>query len=154
MTAERRVALVVQRYGVEVNGGAELLARRIAGLVNDAVDLTVLTTCALDYRTWENHYPPGVQEVEGVRVERFPVAEPRDPEAFDRISLAAYAAPEDRGLGRRWMDAQGPRAPGLMEALRRRGRDWDAVAFVTYLYATTASAIGIVGDRAILAPTL
>jgi glycosyltransferase involved in cell wall biosynthesis len=52
------------------------------------------------------------------------------------------------------MDAQGPRAPGLLDALRRRGREWDAVAFVTYLYATTARAIGIVGDRAILAPTL
>mgnify|MGYP002784951865 CR=1 FL=1 len=154
MTGARRVALVVQRYGVEVNGGAELLARRVAGLLSGAVELTVLTTCALDYRTWENHYPPGVQEVEGVRVERFPVSEARDPEAFDRISLAAYAAPEDRGLGWSWMDAQGPRAPGLLEALRRRGREWDAVAFVTYLYATTASAIGIVGDRAILAPTL
>jgi glycosyltransferase involved in cell wall biosynthesis len=154
MTGRPRVALVVQRYGAEVNGGAETLARRIAGLIDDAVDLTVLTTCALDYRTWEDHYPAGPQEVEGVRVRRFPVPEPRDPAAFDRLAPRAYAAPDDRALGRAWMAAQGPNAPGLIEHLRERGRDYDAVAFVTYLYATTAGGIGHVADRALLAPTL
>ncbi|WP_217914362.1 glycosyltransferase [Miltoncostaea marina] len=152
MSPPLRVALVVQRYGAEVNGGAEALARRVAGLIADAVDLTVVTTCALDYRTWEDHYPPGEHRVEGVRVLRFPVPEPRDPEAFDALSLRAYAAPGDVDLGRRWLRAQGPVAPGLLDHLADGG--YDAVAFVTYLYATTAEAIGLVRDRAVLAPTL
>ena len=59
MSAPLRVALVVQRYGEEVNGGAEQLARRIARLLRDDLELTVLTTCALDYLTWADHYPPG-----------------------------------------------------------------------------------------------
>jgi glycosyltransferase involved in cell wall biosynthesis len=148
-----RVALVVQRYGLEVNGGAEVLARRLAGLLNGAVDLTVLTTCALDYRTWADHYPPGETTVEGVRVRRFPVAPPRDPEAFDRLSASAYARPSDLALGAEWMRAQGPRAQGLREHLEGEVR-YDAVVFVTYLYATTAEVIDVVADRAILAPTL
>ena len=149
-----RVALVVQRYGVEVNGGAETLARRIARLLSGDVEMTVLTTCSLDYRTWANHYAAGEDEVEGVRVVRFPVTRERDPEAFDRLAPQAYAAPEDLALGRRWMEAQGPDAPGLVAHLHERGHVYDAVAFVTYLYRTTADGIGPVHDRALLVPTL
>ena len=43
------VALVVQRYGAEVHGGAETLARRMAELLVDHVELEVPTTCAVDY---------------------------------------------------------------------------------------------------------
>jgi glycosyltransferase involved in cell wall biosynthesis len=154
MADRPRVALVVQRYGREVNGGAEALARRVARLVAGHVDLTVLTTCALDYRTWADHYPPGPGEVEGVPVVRFQVPLPRDPEAFDRLAPRAYAAPEDLALGREWMRAQGPVAPGLVAHLRNHGREYDAVLFITYLYATTADAIEHVADRAILAPAL
>ncbi len=154
MSAPSRVALVVQRYGEEVNGGAEQLARRIARLLRGDLDLTVLTTCALDYRTWANHYPPGAQELEGVRVLRFPVAQPRDIAAFDALSARAYAAPDDTGLAERWMEAQGPDAPGLIAHLREEGGAYDAVAFVTYLYRTTAEGIGEVRERALLVPTL
>ena len=154
MTPPARVALVVQRYGPEVNGGAEQLARRVARLLSGDLDLTVLTTCALDYRTWANHYPPGEQEVEGVRVVRFPVARERDVATFDALSARAYAAPDDEALGRRWMRAQGPDAPGLAAHLRDAGAHYGAVAFVTYLYRTTAEAIGGVRDRALLVPTL
>jgi glycosyltransferase involved in cell wall biosynthesis len=149
-----RVGLVVQRYGPEVNGGAEQLARRVARLLAGELDLTVLTTCALDYRTWANHYAPGEQDVEGVRVVRFRVARERDGAAFDALCARAYAAPQDAELARRWMDAQGPDAPGLLEHLRDEGGGYDAVAFVTYLYRTTADGIGLVRDRALLAPTL
>ena len=67
-----RAAIVVQRYGNEVLGGAETLARRIAELLAPEIELTVVTTCALDYLTWADHYPPGEAEVNGVRVLRFP----------------------------------------------------------------------------------
>lgn len=154
MSSALRVALVVQRYGTEVNGGAELLARRVAGLIAGDVAVTVLTTCALDYRTWADHFPAGESRVDGVRVLRFPVPEPRDTAAFDRLAPRAYAAPDDLALGAEWMRAQGPRCPALLDHLREEGGGYDAVIFVTYLYATTAEAIGLVADRAILAPTL
>jgi glycosyltransferase involved in cell wall biosynthesis len=154
MSAPRRVALVAQRYGAEVNGGAEALARRVARLLAPDLDLTVLTTCALDYRTWANHYPAGTTELDGVRVRRFPVARERDVAAFDALSPRAYAAPDDLALGRRWMDAQGPDCPRLVAHLAAEGRGYDAVAFVTYLYRTTVEGIAAVADRALLVPTL
>ncbi len=78
----------------------------------------------------------------GAAASRWPAQ--RDVAAFDALSARAYAAPGDAALARRWMDAQGPDAPGLVAHLRERGRGYDAVAFVTYLYRTTADAIGVV----------
>ena len=59
--------------------------------------------------------------------------------------------PRSRGAG--WT----PRArtpPGCSAHLRDEGGRYDAVAFVTYLYRTTADGIGLVRDRALLVPTL
>jgi glycosyltransferase involved in cell wall biosynthesis len=154
MTDKLRVALVVQRYGEEVNGGSETLARRIAELIADDVDLTVLTTCALDYLTWENAFPEGETDVNGVRVVRFPVRRPRDAEAFDQASVAAYSNPQDDVLGQAWVKAQGPDAPALVDHLANGRELYDAVAFMTYLYATTVEGLPHVADRSLLAPTV
>jgi glycosyltransferase involved in cell wall biosynthesis len=149
-----RAAIVVQRYGAEVNGGAEVQARALAGLLRDDVDVEVLTTCALDYATWADHYPSGTGELDGVIVRRFPVPGPRDASAFDEASRRAYADPADADAGRAWMEAQGPVAPGLLDHLRAHAEGYDAVVFVTYLYATTVLGMPLVGDRAVLLPEL
>jgi glycosyltransferase involved in cell wall biosynthesis len=149
-----KVALVVQRYGAEVLGGAETLARRIADLLAPEVDLTVLSSCAVDYLTWADHYPPGEDDVNGVPVLRFPVSAPRDPIAFEEASAKAYASPKNLQHGRAWMLAQGPNVPGLLEHLRENGAGYDAVIFVTYLYATTADGLPLAADRSILVPTV
>lgn len=150
----RRVALVVHRYGADVGGGAEEEARRVAHLLAPTHDVTVLTTCAHDYRTWADHHPPGESTDDGVRVLRFPVPVPRDPEAFDRMTPAVYADPDDLQAGSRWMDAQGPNAPALLEHLRAEGAGYDAVVFVTYLYATTVRGLPLVAGRSLMVPTL
>jgi glycosyltransferase involved in cell wall biosynthesis len=149
-----KVALVVQRYGPEVHGGAETLARRVAELLIDRVELEVLTTCAVDYLTWANHYPVGAAEVNGVPVRRFSVPEPRDLYAFEEASRAAYEFPEDLVLGGNWMRAQGPNSPDLLTHLEEHRSKYDAVVFVTYLYATTADGLPLVDDRAVLVPTV
>lgn len=148
-----RVALVVQRYGAEVNGGSETLARLVAEQLAPHVELTVLTSCALDYVTWANHYDPGATEVNGVPVLRFPVARPRSAAGFKTASVAAYAAPANLQLGRAWMSAQGPRVPALHEHLEQ-AHGYDAVAFMTYLYATTVEGLPRVADRSVLVPTV
>lgn len=146
-----RVALVVHRYGAEIAGGAERFARLIAELLADDVDVTVLTTRAYDYVTWDNHYPPGTADVNGVRVLRFPVSEPRARD-FDDLCELVLAAPDDAELNRAWMRAQGPTAPDLTAYVRKHGDDYDVFVFLPYLYATTADTLPLVADRAILAP--
>ena len=78
-----KVAVVVQRYGADINGGAELHARYIAEHLARHTEVEVLTTCARDYVTWRNELPAGVEQIGGVTVRRFPVARARDVDDFE-----------------------------------------------------------------------
>ncbi len=150
-----RVAIVVPRYGPEVNGGAEALARAYAHQLAAHCDVTVLTTCALDYRTWADHFDAGESHDGAVRVVRFPVPSPRDEAAFDTLSsqvlTTSRPSPEDQA---RWMDAQGPVCPDLEAHLAGNGAHYAAILFIPYLYATTARCLPLVADRAVLVPAL
>ena len=63
-----RLGIVVQRYGLEVNGGAEMQCRQIAERMARHMDVEVVTTCAQDDHTWRNVYRPGVDSVNGIPV--------------------------------------------------------------------------------------
>ena len=93
MTARPEVAFVVQRYGPEITGGSESLARAVAERLAASHRITVYTTCARDYVTWRNELPAGESEVAGVRVRRFLVEEERDLDAFNRYSEELYGRP-------------------------------------------------------------
>src|SRR6185436_7908412 len=54
-----KLACVVQRYGADIAGGSELHCRDLAKRLAARHEITVLTSCARDYVTWENSYPPG-----------------------------------------------------------------------------------------------
>ena len=71
-----KLVIVVQRYGADINGGAELHARYIAERLSPHAEVRVLTTCARDYVTWRNEWPSGEEMVHGIPVERFAVATP------------------------------------------------------------------------------
>src|SRR6185503_10834659 len=77
-----RLCFVVQRYGLEATGGAETHCRWLAERLARSHEVQVVTTCALEYNEWRNHYPPGASTLEGIRVTRHPVERPRDPRAF------------------------------------------------------------------------
>lgn len=147
-----RVAVVTPRFGAAIGGGAETLGREYAlRLADRGHDVTVLTTRAQDYGTWENALPGGTSEESGVTVRRFDVPVPRDPAAFDALSPRALAG-EGAELEERWMTMQGPMAPDLLSHLETDGGDYDAVLFIPYLYATTVFGLPHVARRAVLVP--
>ena len=106
---KKRVAFVVQRCGREVNGGAEALCFMIAKQMSKYWDIEVLTTCALDYVTWDNHYPEGKEEIDGFSILRFP-AQTRNKVEFDAAS-EILATTRDPGIDAQvnWMKKQGPK---------------------------------------------
>ena len=148
-----KVAFVVQRYGLEVNGGAELECRWIAELMKDEWDVEVLTTCALDYMTWADHYPSGDDLINDVLVRRFSVAQPRDVREFNRLSEDIFQKSHSWADEINWMKAQGPDSPALTGYIKTHRHRFDAFIFFTYLYATTFWGIPLVADKALLVPT-
>ncbi|MBV8244943.1 MAG: glycosyltransferase family 4 protein [Candidatus Eremiobacteraeota bacterium] len=147
-TSSSRVAFVVPRYGLEVVGGAERLARELAE--RSTIPVTVLTSRAQDYQTWKNVYPEGPCVVNGVDVIRF-TAQERDVARFDRRSERIRFG-VDASEQERWMQEQGPYAPALYEHLRAHGATYRAVAFFTYLYATSYFGLPLVEQRSVLLP--
>ena len=61
MSNRKKIAIVNQRYGKEVNGGSEYFTMLLAEHLADTCDVEIITTCARDYDTWENYYQPGIQ---------------------------------------------------------------------------------------------
>ena len=148
-----RLAFVVQRYGPEIDGGAEHECRRVAEAVAPYHDVEVLTTCARDYLTWKNVYRPGLDTVAGVPVRRFAVERPRRVRAFGRYADWLYANPHTFFDEAAWVHRQGPLALGLVDWIRGYAGDHDGFVFFTYLYLPTVLGLPLVAERAALVPT-
>ncbi len=149
-----KVAFVIQRCGLEVNGGAETLCLKIAERMAQYWDVEIIATCALDYITWKNYYPPGVTKVAGVNVRRFPVAQQRDMDTFNRLSATISSRLHTASLAEQeaWMQAQGPWSPDMINYIKQHQDEYDAFIFFTYLYATTYFVLPLVAQKAYLAP--
>lgn len=148
-----KLALVVQRYGSEVLGGAEHLCRLLAERLAPQHEVDVLTTCARDYVTWKNEYPEGADRIRGVTVRRFATSLTRDIEAFNHYSEWIFNNAHTAADEQEWLRQQGPWSPGLLEYLRRHHQHYDVLIFFTYLYAPTVLGLEISPGRSLLVPT-
>ncbi|OFW06733.1 MAG: hypothetical protein A3I61_05905 [Acidobacteria bacterium RIFCSPLOWO2_02_FULL_68_18] len=148
-----KIAIVVQRYGAEISGGAELHARYIAELLAARMAVRVFTTCARDYLSWRNEYPPGSGEVNGVPVERFLVTRERDAEAFGHASRRVFGRVHTAQEEIEWLWRQGPVCPTLVARLRRVAGQFDFVLLFSLRYFPTYYGARAAAERAILVPT-
>lgn len=152
--AVRRIAFVVPRYGPEIVGGAETLARRFAErLPRDRFEVEVWTTCALDHHTWRNELPPGEVEIDGVLVRRFEVA-PRNVDRFLRVQAhlsAGFPLTVEEELD--WL-AGSVHSERLYEWIEDHGAEQDALLFLPYLFGTTLVGAHVRPERSLLIPCL
>jgi glycosyltransferase involved in cell wall biosynthesis len=172
----KKIALIVQRYGLEVNGGAEFHCRILAEKLNPLYDIEVLTSCATDYISWANEYSEGIQDVNGVKIRRFPVEIERDKvkahfygrklrkrslvqkvlrflrilDAVERILRIKSDTEADMAA---WSSSQGPYTPGLITYLEAHYQEYDALIFFTYLYFPTLYGLRVAPEKSILIPT-
>ncbi len=149
-----RLLFVVQRYGLEIFGGAEQATRMFASrMAQRGHDVEVLTSCALSYVDWADHFEPGTSELEGVTVHRLPLVATRDDRFFGplnaRVNFSSHVPP--LLLQREWLRAQGPLLDGQTEWLRANAGRFDVAVFFTYLYWTTAAGLPVAAS---LTPTL
>lgn len=151
---QKRIAIINQRYGGEVNGGSEYYTKQLAEHLNEVYDVEVLTTTALDYDTWAPYYEAGATIVDGVRVRRFDVDQVRNKAWFKFINkLMVFFPAGQRLLEPVWQRAQGPYCPALIEYICSVKDEYDLFIFITYLYYTTTAGLPKVAEKSLLVPT-
>lgn len=173
----KNIAIVVQRYGLEVNGGAEYHARVLAEKLNSTkkYNVTVLTTKSLGYRTWDNHYKNDTELINSIKVKRFDVVEKsrRDFRKYRRVVLSKKLhhkffklisifdfLKNKYGLftptnedGSNFIIAQGPECPNLITYIEQNKDNYNCFIFFTYLYYPTIFGMKIVAEKSIFIPT-
>ena len=148
----KKICFVVQRYGLEVNGGAELLCRQLAERMTKHYEVSVLTTKAIDYMSWKNEYRKDEEILNGVHVFRFPVKHERKRRSFDAVNLRFLNGGLRNDEEDLWFEEQGPYCPALIEAIRASKNQYEAFIFNTYLYYPSVYGIPQVREKAIFIP--
>ena len=149
-----KVAIVVQRYGADINGGAEQHARYVAEHLARHVTVEVLTTCAhRDYISWKNEFPPGRDLIHGIPVHRFPVAVERNPVEFAKWSEKVFTRQHSLADELAWLESEGPTSPALVEHIKAHEADYDFFIFFSFRYHHSYHGSRAVPGKAILVPT-
>ena len=145
--------MLVQRYGKQVNGGAELHCRLVAEALAKRHEVEVLSSCALDYISWENHFPPGVEQVGPVTLRRFRVKQPRDERRFGLISQEVFSHPTPIAKQMLWLKEQGPFMPELVDFLKAQHQRWDLLVTFSFRYYHSYNCVRLFPQKSILVPT-
>lgn len=150
----KKIAIINQRYGLEVNGGSELYSRQIAERLTAKYEVEVLTSCAVEYVKWENHYKEGVENINGVTVRRFKTLHERVPRIFSALDAEMLAHPDaGKELSDQWIEQMGPYCPELVDYVDQHQDEYAVVIVVTYLYYQAVKSIVRIGNKAIFIPT-
>lgn len=173
-----KIAIVVQRYGKEVNGGAELHARLLVERLKKRYQVDVLTSCSLDYHKWDNHYPSGEEMIDGVRVLRF-INENEDRKKARRLSRylrgnllyynTKYKLSNIFTLSFRrfryrkrenheqifdlWIERHGPVSKKMMSYIAQEKHKYKAFIFFSYLFYPTFFGLQEAAEKSVLIPT-
>lgn len=148
-----RLAFVIQRYGLEVNGGAEMHCRLLAERLAKRHQVEVFATRALDYLEWRNHYPEGTAVVNGIPVHRYTVKRTRNARAFASLSNLCFHESHTREEEEAWVRENGPFSPALVKAVARARDRFDRFIFYCFRYYHSYHGVAAVRDRALLVPT-
>jgi glycosyltransferase involved in cell wall biosynthesis len=166
------IAIIVQRYGLQINGGAELHARQLAERLFPKHDVSILTTKAESYITWDNNIDTDYEEINGIKVYRFNSGK-KDKRAthkvyrklrnFSKIPIYlrkfGFSKLADSNwflydsAFRKWLRLQGPYCPDMIEHIKKHRDDFDVFIFFTYLYYPTNAGLPQVADKSLLIPT-
>lgn len=149
-----KIAIVIPRYGEQIVGGAETLAKTFAEyLAQQNWQVTILTTCAQNYHTWENHFPKGKTSVNQVEVIRFPIADwdaDQHNQLNYRLSKYAYLPLVDQN---QWL-ANGAHSPELYTYIDASKEIYDVIFALPYLSVIVQYAAWVAPEKFVIIPCL
>ncbi|MBI4583932.1 MAG: glycosyltransferase [Planctomycetes bacterium] len=148
-----RFAVVIQRFGKDLGGGAEEHARVLARALQSFGEVEILTTCARSHHSWRNEFLPGLEIDAGLPVRRFPTARRKNRPLSFLLSRLLFRVPHPAGLEDLWLTLLGPHSPALLDYISTHRRRYRGFLFYTYLYPISVRGLPLVRDRAVLIPT-
>lgn len=150
----KKIAFVCQRYGEQVDGGAEYYTKCMAEKLKQEYAVEVLTTKAISYETWDNYYPDDKEIINEIVVKRFPTVIRRKKIILKIIKkIIEIFKYNYLWLNKLWVNAQGPYSPGLIRYIKENKEEYDIFIFITYLYYPVVYGLPAVKDKAIFVPT-
>jgi len=169
-----KISIIVQRYGLTINGGAELHARFLAERLSENHDVTVLTTQSTSYDEWANDITQTEEIINGVRVLRFSSKKKnyklfrkyrrllskttkyqkvfKAIGVFKTLDKMGQFNPSEEDFNN-WLIHQGPYCEGLVNHLSKLKNKEDVFIFFSYLYYPTSVGLPQVSAKSILIPT-
>ncbi len=173
----KKIGIIVQRYGKQINGGAESHARMIAEKLSVQFEMTVLTSCAINYHSWESELSEGESYEGNIRILRFKSDRimSRKEDAYLSRKIRERHLPQKfyRWLGKpkwwykifpqaevtkmdyqKWLETQGPYTPGLIDYLKQNEEEYVAFIFFTAVYFPAAVGVMEFPEKSILVPLM
>lgn len=147
-----KIAIVVQRYGLDIVGGAEYLARVVAEHLKEYHEIVVLTTCAKSYHTWKNEYEPGNELINGVLVKRFKNKNERDINKHRSIEDKVFYSGHDKGDEVSWVDESGPQCDDLISYIKDNMDEYYCFIYFTFRYYPSYYGIKVSGKNSLIVP--
>lgn len=170
----KKIAFIIIRYGVEVNGGAEAHCRMLAERLASCYEVEVLTTTTRIFDTPEADFPEGVSIENGVTVRRFR-PEPSEPELHRRLGRMCRTAMRIRRhldrlhlLGavsslhpvwrmstageQRYFESQPNHTPAMLRYIETHQGEYDALLSMNFYFSQTVFGSVIAPQKTILIP--
>ncbi len=152
----KKIGFVIPWFAENIPGGAEAELRGLtAHMAQAGVELEILTTCVREFSAdWNvNYYPQGIEMIGKVPVRRFPVRK-RDTVAFDGINIKLMnglplSAIEEETFVREMINS-----PALCEYLKIHQEEYQAYAFIPYMFGTTYYGCQVCPQKTVLIPCL
>jgi Glycosyltransferase len=151
---KKRICFVIQRFGAEIIGGAETLCAQYIEQLKDFYDIDVLTSCSMDYNTWENDYQQSVYLENGFQVYRYRSVHPRNNSVIAELTEQVYQNPyNDLHTGSQWIREVGPYCLDLINHIKLSTDYYDLFVFMGYHYYPSAFGMPLVPSKSIFIPT-
>ncbi len=150
-----KLAFVTPIFSTQTYGGAERHAREFAELLAEDFEIDIITTTAIDYRTWKNQFPVGTTYEKNLKVHRFPIKKQRS--IF--FSFVNHSAIQKQTHLKdiefeNWLVAQGPYSPDLVEFVKNNQQNYDLFFCFTYLYYPIVKSIPYIKEKVVCILTL
>ena len=153
-TKQNKFAFIVPRFGESIAGGAETLVAKLAlNLAKRGDDITILTTCAKDNRTWNNDFPEADATEYGLKVKRF-LVDDRNLDTWIPLQIKVSEGmilPIEEQLN--WMQ-ESVNSLAMYEYIYNNQNNFDYFFFAPYLFGTTFWGSLICPEKTILIPCL